>query len=415
MRIAIFLIQIHFFIQLIWGKLMRFQLTPKKTSYRKHPTSINSSSLLHNSHYMSRIRLLDYELTQYSGQIKISESFDVFEVIFDTGSSYLWVASTSCTSCKSYGLTEFFDCDDSDSCDDSDTLISISYGTGSLSGYFVTDNVQIGDLTSEDQEFIDVTELMGFDSFGSNGILGLGLSAAAEGHTTLIDNLQLQGEISNRIFSFYLGGKTGSYLPQFTIDGYDERLIQNGSNITYCPLNDVFYWGVEIISIYLQSADENFSVFDYISSDISEAIVDSGTSLLVLDSASFQLIFQYLNEITQCFLLEGFIVCSETNLTKYPDIVINLCGNEFILEPQDYLEAYISSYIVMIEAYDLGYIILGDTFMRKIYTVFDMDQEQIGFAVAAVDGPEIEWDWSFSNKIYGNFIMLFSLWILFCN
>lgn len=413
MRLILAILFIHLQASFISSNLIRFPLTQKKTNFTKRHSKVNKFKK--TSHFTARLKLFDFEQTLYSGQVKIGSSLQTFEVVFDTGSSYLWVPSSSCTTCQEQGLTESFNCDDSSSCDSLGEEIDIEYGTGMLTGVLVEDNVQLGDYTAEDQIFIDVTEVADFDSFGSNGILGLGLSSSAGETSTLIDNLKDQGEISNRIFSFYLGGKNGSYLPQFTIDGYDERLIQNGSNLTYCTVTDSYYWGVDINSIKIEtSLKETAYLFDSSKNKtITKAIADTGTSLLVIDPETFNLLYEYIYSELSCFLLEGYIICNENNLTKYPNITINICGNELVLDPTDYLEQYFDDYILLIESYEFGYIILGDTFLRKFYTVFDMENNQIGFAVAVVDGPSVDWDWAFSKRTFWNiliFIILFVCW-----
>ncbi len=350
---------------------------------------------------------------QYSGDIKIGSSLDTFDLIFDTGSSYLWVASTDCSTCAASGMTTFFDCDSSSSCESLGAQITVTYGTGSLKGSFVEDTVQIGDYTSESQGFIDVTQVSEFDSFSSNGILGLGLASTASGVTTLIENLKKQGQISNRIFSFYLGGKTDSYLPQFTLDGYDERLIENGSNISYCSVIDYYYWGVSISSIYLQGDKANYTIFTGTNHTIGEAILDSGTSLIVVDVATFVNLYNYINYYVNCTWIQGYIACLNSDLSAYPNIVINLCGNEYSLTAADYVMQYFDYFLILIESSDMDYIILGDTFMRKIYTVFDMENNQIGFALAKRGGEVIEWDWAWSQKTKWSLVLFFILGALF--
>jgi len=415
MKIKLFAIILFLliFLQSSLSKILRLPLRKHKAAYQKHHKKSNQTSqITKNNHFMARVRLLDFELMQYSGDIKIGSDLSTFQVIFDTGSSYLWVASSDCTTCLSSGLTEFFDCSSSSSCDSLDSQATVNYGTGSLAGNFVEDTVQIGDYTATDQPFIDVTQVTDFDSFESNGILGLGSQSLSGSHSPLIDTLKNEGEISNRIFSFYLGGKNDSYLPQFTLDGYDDRLIQNATNLTYCSVIDHLYWGVSLSEIHLQGNKGNQSIFKSSKSGVNEAIIDSGTSLFVVDTTTYNTLMTYLNLYAYCSIWGDYIICANSSLTDYPNIVVTLCENEFILTPEDYLEAYYEYYLVLFEATDVStYFILGDTFMRKFYTVFDMEDNQIGFAVASRGGEDIEWDWSESKRHIWSCIYLIFLGI----
>lgn len=401
MKIPAFLFLLTLFFSSL-AKMKRIPLTKHRAAYQKfHKKANETSNTPAKTHFMARIQVLDFELMQYSGYVKIGSDLTNFQVIFDTGSSYLWVASSECTSCISSGLTQFFDCSSSSSCDNLDSQMTVSYGTGSLKGTFVEDNVQIGDYTAEDQNLLTVTEVSDFESFESNGILGLGSTTLAGGVATLIDNLKSQGEISNRIFSFYLGGRNDSYLPQFTLDGYDDRLIQNGSNITYCSVVDRYYWAVSLGEIIVKGSKSNKTAYKPSKLMPYTAIIDSGTSLFVVDTSTYNNLLTYLNLYVSCSKWQDYILCLSNNLTLYPDIVVNLCGTEFVLSPEDYLMTYYEYYLVLFEASsDSDYFILGDTFMRKFYTVFDQENNTIGFAVAARGGEEIEWDWSFGGRKY---------------
>nr|KAJ0211101.1 hypothetical protein LSAT_V11C400180910 [Lactuca sativa] len=53
---------------------------------------------------------------------------------------------------------------------------SIDYGSGSISGYFSEDNIIVGDIVIEDQDFIEAISEPGITLLGGkfDGILGLG-------------------------------------------------------------------------------------------------------------------------------------------------------------------------------------------------------------------------------------------------
>lgn len=56
------------------------------------------------------------------------------------------------------------------------TSAAIHYGSGAISGFFSSDNVQVGDLSVKNQDFIEATSEPGsvFVSSKFDGILGLG-------------------------------------------------------------------------------------------------------------------------------------------------------------------------------------------------------------------------------------------------
>merc|ERR1719408_258113 len=48
----------------------------------------------------SAVRLTDLEDSEYYGEVQIGNPPQKFQVIYDTGSSNLWVPSKACTNCK---------------------------------------------------------------------------------------------------------------------------------------------------------------------------------------------------------------------------------------------------------------------------------------------------------------------------
>eukprot|EP01032_Pedospumella_encystans_P022733 gene22733-25751_t len=75
----------------------------------------------------------DYENSQYYGQIALGTPNQKFNVIFDTGSSDLWVASSNCDS--SCGRHAKYNSAKSSTYIANGTSFDITYGSGPVSGY----------------------------------------------------------------------------------------------------------------------------------------------------------------------------------------------------------------------------------------------------------------------------------------
>jgi saccharopepsin len=78
-------------------------------------------------------------------------------VVFDTGSSNLWVPSTRCQSIACW-LHRRYDASQSETYVENGTEFAIRYGTGSLKGVISNDVLTVGDIVVEGQDFGESVE-----------------------------------------------------------------------------------------------------------------------------------------------------------------------------------------------------------------------------------------------------------------
>lgn len=321
----------------------------------------------------------DYANAQYFGEVSIGNPPQAFQVIFDTGSSNLWVPKVGCTHCGNpfFGKKHKYDEGASSSYEKDGSDFEIMYGSGSVKGYFSLDNVLLADdIVIDEQKFAEVTDAGGLGmaySLGKfDGILGMGFtSISVGGAPTVFENAIKQNKVDQPVFAFYLGDNGPGEL---TFGGYDSAKFEGDLN--YVKLDAATYWQITLVAIksgeYHKEADDKIT-----------AIVDSGTSLITGPKAEISKLASAVGAKAN-IMGEYTIDCDK--VADMPDIVFTIGGIDYSIPgPKTVIQAQ-GTCLFAFMGVDFPapgpQWILGDVFMREYYTVFNYHDKSIGFAKA---------------------------------
>ncbi|PKI48874.1 hypothetical protein CRG98_030722, partial [Punica granatum] len=97
------------------------------------------------------VALKNYLDAQYYGEIGIGTPPQNFTVIFDSGSSNLWVPSSKCILSVACYFHSRYKSGQSRTYQKNGKSASIKYGTGAVSGFFSNDDAIVGDLVVKNQ------------------------------------------------------------------------------------------------------------------------------------------------------------------------------------------------------------------------------------------------------------------------
>lgn len=260
------------------------------------------------------VPLVNYLDAQYYGEISIGSPPQTFTVIFDTGSSNLWVPSSKCIfSIACYFHNRFKGAKSTTYTKIGDNL-QINYGSGSISGFSSKDTVQVGDLCVEDQDFIEVTKegSLAFVIGKFDGIFGLGFKEISVGGLQPVwYNMVEQGLVKEQVFSFWLNRNEADEAGgELVFGGVDPNHFIGEHS--YVPVTKKGYWQFNMGDVLVGNQSTGFCEGGC------AAIVDSGTSLLAGPTT-------VVTEINYAIGAEGVLSTEcKTLVNEYGDMIWDL-------------------------------------------------------------------------------------------
>ncbi|KAJ6598213.1 acid protease [Mycena vulgaris] len=329
----------------------------------------------------------------YFSTIQIGTPGQSFNVILDTGSSDLFVLDASCSGCGGSG--PLFDSSRSSSFSPtSSRATEISYGSGNVEGSVATDTVSMGSFSTPSQGFLLAENLdQGLIDGSVSGLIGLAFQGLAETRAVpfwqaVINSNQLsspemafqlarsQSESDEPGGTFTLGG-TNSSLFTGNIEFHDVVVESSTPTFWLLPLSAVTVQGKSVAIATGNSA---------------LAAIDTGTTAIGGPSDDVSAIWAAVPGASAVPGAEGFFQfpCSTS-----VQVTLSFGGNAWPISPEDMnlgpVDAGSSLCVGAIFDLTLGSStgtggptwVVGDTFLKNVYSVFRQNQMSVGFAQLA--------------------------------
>ncbi|XP_024889758.1 cathepsin D-like [Temnothorax curvispinosus] len=268
------------------------------------------------------IPLINHGNIRYYGNIEIGTPPQTFKVLFDTGSSALWVAGVK--------------------------VVSQPFG------------VVTSDLSFEEE----------FD-----GVLGMGYPFSSQTGTPVFKNMIDQNLVSQLVFSFYLSRDLSVATSSELILGSSNPVHYKGE-FTYVNVTKERYWQITMDKVQIR---------DTILCAIGcQTIVDTGHHAI---AGPPQAIAALNREIG---VVDDMVPCDDDYIFKLPDVNFVIGGKTFRLTGQDYIlklgaafgsKCFSGFQNVPFNTRNIEWI-LGDVFIGRYYTEFDIENNRVGFATA---------------------------------
>ncbi|CCC10826.1 unnamed protein product [Sordaria macrospora k-hell] len=317
--------------------------------------------------------------TEYLCEIGIGTPQQKVKLDFDTGSADLWVRSKD--SSLLHKADKKFDPKKSDTFQEkTDQTWKIQYGDGSTaSGTVGTDVITLGGLQIKNQA-IELAKKVSsaFSSGEADGLLGLAFSTIntiesdgkPDPQPTPVENMISQDDIPKdaELFTsaFYSARDDKSAEKSFYTFGWvDEELVKSsGQEVAWTPIdNSEGFWKFPSESAAING--ENVPV------DGNTAIADTGTTLALVSDTAPSTSYQY----------QGYLIPSTITTDQLPELSVAVGGKQFIIQKEDLLLAPADKdhwYGGVQSRGTMPFDILGDTFLKSIYAIWDQGNSRFG-------------------------------------
>lgn len=281
----------------------------------------------------------------YVAEFEFGSEKKVLSVLIDTGSLDLWIKDTS------VGGT--FDPTQSTSLTNLSKPFLVGYISSGVTGYWVKDDVVVGDTKVEQLQF-GLADKLGYES-GANGILGLWYGD--KNYSTLPYALKEQGIVAKAGYSIFMNEKDA---PSGTIlFGAVDKAKYEGELVTV-PIEGGVLVPIDLISINGQNNSTPF-----------RANADTGWSLTTLLDEQYEVVYAELEKVTT------------GELDPSGDFELVIAGKTFKVPLTELIYKTSSGqweYGVVRSEVEVGN--LGNNVLRYIYLVFNLEDRELSFGQA---------------------------------
>lgn len=314
----------------------------------------------------------------YFSSVKIGSQGQSMYLLIDTGSANTWVFSSDCTSASCEIHNTFAEAQ-STSLSTTQQNFELAYGTGEVSGIIATDTVAFANFSVSLGFGLVTNASDDFNNYPMDGILGLGRRTSDQlGSPTIMDVLSSKNAIAQELIGVHLNRAGDNTKDGEIVFGGIDTTKFSGS-ISYTKTSNDDAWEIPVGDFVINNVPCNFTS--------RTAIVDTGTTFILLPPGDATFVHNAIPGSSSSG--ETFTIPCNTK-TK---IEVSISGKKYAISPADYVgkpvasgSATCNSNIIGHQAFGPSQWILGDVFLKNVYSVFDYENKQIGLGMPGTGG-----------------------------
>jgi len=323
----------------------------------------------------------------FFGSVAVGTPLVAYDVILDTGSADLWLTSSSCELSACQGIPPFHS---SSTFQNLSTPFSISYGSGEAAGTLGSDVVQMAGFSVSNQVFAVCDQLSAnLISSPASGLIGLAFQPISQSKAVpLWETLASSGAWTEPLMAFQLtrynnGSDVHSLEPggTFTMGAVNTSLYTGDIDYNDIPDGDSTYWVQTITAITSQGNPISISP-----GSSTLAAIDTGTSLIGGPADAVAEIYANIpGSEAGTGDLEGYYYypCSTT-----VEVTLSFGGQSWPISNADFKAQQFNgcsgccmgAFFVKDPGGGTPPWIIGDTFLKNVYSVFRYNPPSVGFA-----------------------------------
>ncbi|KAG0692280.1 aspartic peptidase domain-containing protein [Suillus ampliporus] len=310
------------------------------------------------------VPLINDDAELWYGSIEVGTPPKTFTVLFDTGSSDLFLPSIGCIeTCDGHAQ---YDPSASSSAKDSGQPFMLQYGSGETEGEEYFDNVFVGGYEAQNQTVgTALVYSPAFSKYGDyppDGLSGLAFPEISD------------GQLPQSVLGFKLSTTPGD--SELLVGGTNTSLYRSDT-LMYIPVTERGYWQVKLDGI--SRSGEEIS-----GSHGTPAIIDTGTTLVVTSDSIAQSYYANISGATAYaqgtntyWTIPCNIIDSAVPTFTFGQRTFTVSAPTFNLGSDDNSSDCLAG---IASSSELDFTIVGDVFLQNVYSVFDYANARVGFA-----------------------------------